>query len=72
MSNNKQLVITLTSDLFTDKHQLKIYKQDNTYILTEQKRVKKYYDHGIKIIYDDITIYQFIINFKTILYLYDI
>lgn len=65
MALKKELIITLKTDLFADKHQLKIYKHDNTYILTEHKRVKKYYDNGVKIINGDETIYQFELHFKS-------
>jgi hypothetical protein len=58
----KTLILTLTSDLFVDKHQLKIYQYNDTYLLSELKRHKKYYDHGIKNSRCDTTTYTFISN----------
>lgn len=60
----KELVVTLKTDLFTDKHQLKIYKHDNYYALSEQKHIKKYYDNGIKIIDHETIMYVFELHFK--------
>lgn len=61
----KELIITLKTDLFADKHKLKIYKHDKNYVLTEQKYVKKYYDNGIKITNGDGITYVFELNFKS-------
>lgn len=61
---NKEVIVTLKTDLFADKHQLKLYKQDTHFILSEQKRVKRYYDHGCRIIMDDGIMYVFELNFK--------
>lgn len=63
--SSKKLIVTLKSDLFVDKHLLKIYKQNDQYILTEQKRVKKYYDNGIKLTNDHETIYVFEKHYET-------
>jgi hypothetical protein len=60
---NKELIITLSCDLFVDQHLLKIYKFNEHYILSELKRVKKYYEGGIKIVNDNITTYLFEINY---------
>jgi hypothetical protein len=49
MASKKELIITLKTDLFADKHQLKIYKHDHNYALSEHKRVKKYMTMVLKL-----------------------
>lgn len=60
----KELIITLKTDLFADKHHLKIYKQDDHYTLSEQKRMKKYYDDGVKITLNNSVMYVYEVNYK--------
>jgi len=56
----KELIVTLTSDLFIDKHLLKIYKTKDCYLLSELNKQKRYYENGVQVIHDDITSYIFI------------
>lgn len=64
MELKKELIITLKTDLFTDKHEIKIYKYNNIYVLIEQKIVKKYYDNGIILTNGNEKIYLFELIFK--------